>query len=151
MLTIPNYSISSTTSTINGCAEHLCGMSSRSPTERTITVKVTVRSLTLSNSKRGDDVLGYNNRFRKRLQKSHPCIWLLVDAIRSKVDIVHDIIVQIGTGTEPREKRPKTRIAERRMEVLYRRFENDQITPRSLLRGLSLFEALKNKKVRSVT
>ncbi|CAF0881500.1 unnamed protein product [Adineta ricciae] len=86
---------------------------------------------------------GYKNRFKKRLHKSHPNIWLFIDSIRNEVCTTHDIIFQINSGMEPRIKRPKTRLAERRIEELYRRFEMDQITARELLRGLSLFVAHK--------
>ena len=59
------------------------------------------------------------------------------------MNTVHDIIAQIHSGMEPRLKRPKTRLAERRIEELYRRFAADQISARELLRGLSLFVARK--------
>ena len=58
---------------------------------------------------------GYNNRFNKRLQKAHPNIWLFVDSIRKKVDTIHDMIRQIHSGMQPRTKRSKTRISERRI------------------------------------
>ena len=71
---------------------------------------------------------GYNNRFKKRLQKTHPNILLFIDLIR-----------QIHSGMQPRTKRSKTRIAERCIDELYDRFQNNRITERDLLRGLSLF------------
>ena len=90
---------------------------------------------------------GYNNRFKKRLQKTHPNVWLFIDSIRKEVDTVHDMIRQINSGMQPRTKRSKTRIAERRIDELYDRFRNGRITERDLLRGLSLFAAQKNKKI----
>ena len=89
---------------------------------------------------------GYNNRFKKRLQKSHPNIWLFIDSIRNEVNTVHDLIAQIHSGMEPRLKRPKTRLAERRIDELYRRFAADRISARELLRGLSFFVAHKKWK-----
>lgn len=89
---------------------------------------------------------GYNNRFKKRLHKSHPNIWLFIDSIRNEVNTVHDLIAQIHSGMEPRLKRPKTRLAERRIDELYRRFAADRISARELLRGLSFFVAHKKWK-----
>lgn len=58
---------------------------------------------------------GYNNRSKKRLQKTHPNLCLFVDPIRKEVDTIHDMIRQIHSGMQPRTKRSKTRIAERRI------------------------------------
>ena len=59
---------------------------------------------------------GYNNRFKKRLQKMHPNFWLFIELIRKEEDTVHDIIYQINRGVHLRMKRWKTRIAERRID-----------------------------------
>ena len=88
-------------------------------------------------------VLGYNNRFKKRLQKNHPNIWLFIDSIRKEVDTIHDLISQIHSGMQPNSKRKMTNIVQRRMEELYERFNNRTISIEELLRGLSLFVAHK--------
>ena len=88
-------------------------------------------------------VLGYNNRFKKRLQKNHPNIWLFIDSIRKEVDTIHDLIGQIHSGMQPTSKRKMTNIVQRRMEELYERFNNRTISIEELLRGLSLFVAHK--------
>ena len=85
--------------------------------------------------------LGYNNRFKRRLQKAHPNIWLFIDSIRKEVSIAHDLITQVNTGMQPRTKRSNSRIAEQRITELYNRFNNNQIIPQDLLRGLSFFVA----------
>ncbi|CAF4309143.1 unnamed protein product [Rotaria magnacalcarata] len=84
---------------------------------------------------------GYNNRFKRRLQKTHPNIWLFINSIRKEVSTVHDLITQVNTGMQPRTKRLKSRIAEQRITELYNRFNNNQITPHDLLRELSSFVA----------
>ena len=86
-------------------------------------------------------LLGYNFRFKKRLQKAHPNIWLFIDSIRKEVSTVHDLITQVNTGMGPRTKRSKSRIAEQRIAELYNRFNDNEITPQDLLRGLSFFVA----------
>ena len=86
---------------------------------------------------------GYNNRFKKRLQKMHLNIRLFIVLIRKEVDTIHDIIYQIHSGMLPRKKRAKTRIAGRLIDELYDRFEHNRITEHELLRELSLFVAHK--------
>ena len=84
---------------------------------------------------------GYNNRFKRRLHKSHPNVWVFIDSIRKEVDTVHDLIIQVKSGMQPRTKRSNSRIAENRMEELYNRFRNNRITVNELLHGLSFFVA----------
>ena len=85
--------------------------------------------------------LGYNNRFKRSLQKSHPNIWLFMDSIRKEVHTIHDLIQQINSGMPPRTKRSQTRIAEQRMKELYDRFNQNKITVQELLRSLSFYVA----------
>ncbi|CAF3352145.1 unnamed protein product [Rotaria sp. Silwood1] len=84
---------------------------------------------------------GYNHRFKRRLQKSHPNIWVFMDSLRKEINTIHDLIVQINTGMKPRSKRSQSKIAEQRMKELYDRFNNNKITAQDLLRGLSFFVA----------
>lgn len=49
-------------------------------------------------------ILGYNNRFKRRMQRSHPNIWSFIDSIKNEVQTVHDLVSQINSGMEPREK-----------------------------------------------
>ncbi|CAF2982191.1 unnamed protein product [Rotaria sp. Silwood2] len=84
---------------------------------------------------------GYNNRFKRRLEKTHPNIWHFIDSIRKEVNTIHDIITQINVGMGPRTKRLKSRITEQRTKELYDRFNNNQITVQELLHGLSFFVA----------
>jgi hypothetical protein len=46
--------------------------------------------------------LGYNHRFKRSLQKTHPNIWLFIDSIRNEV---HDLIAQIDSEMQPREEK----------------------------------------------
>jgi len=92
--------------------------------------------------------LGYNNRFRRRLDKSHPNIWMFIDSLRKEVNTIHDLIIQINSGMGPRTKRSKVRLAEQRTKELYDRFNNNQIHVEELLRGLSLFVA--NAKLKKI-
>ncbi|CAF1069652.1 unnamed protein product [Adineta ricciae] len=62
---------------------------------------------------------GYNNRFKKRLQKTHPNIWHFIDSIREEVHTIHDSIQQINSGMPPRTNRSQTRTSERRIKELY--------------------------------
>ncbi|CAF3721007.1 unnamed protein product [Rotaria sordida] len=87
---------------------------------------------------------GYNNRFKRRLQKIHPNIWHFIDSIREEVHTIHDLIQQINSGMPPRTKRSQTRTSERRIKELYDRFNQNKITVQELLRGLSFYVA--NKK-----
>jgi hypothetical protein len=59
---------------------------------------------TFTHKSRLSQVLGYNHRFKRRLQKTHPNIWLFIDSIRNEVQTVHDLIAQIDSGMRPREK-----------------------------------------------
>jgi len=85
--------------------------------------------------------LGYNNRFNRRLQKTHPNIWVFIDSIRKEVHTIHDLIQQINSGMAPRTKRSQTRTAEQRMKELYYRFNQNKITVYDLLRSLSFYVA----------
>ncbi|CAF1216598.1 unnamed protein product [Rotaria sp. Silwood1] len=87
---------------------------------------------------------GYNNRFKRRLKKTHPNIWHFIDSIREEVHTIHDLIQQINSGMPPRTKRSQTRTSERRIKELYDRFNQNKITVQELLRGLSFYVA--NKK-----
>ena len=58
--------------------------------------------------------LGYNHRFKRRVNKTHPNIWLFIDSIRKEVNTIHDLILQINSGMRPREKRSQSKIAEQR-------------------------------------
>ncbi|CAF1362499.1 unnamed protein product [Rotaria sordida] len=80
---------------------------------------------------------GYNHRFKRRLQKSHPNIWFFMESIKKEINTIHDLILQIDTGMQPRSKRSRSKIAEQRMKELYDRFNNNKITAQDLLRGLS--------------
>ena len=47
--------------------------------------------------------LGYNHRFKRRVNKTHPNIWLFIDSIRKEVNTIHDLILQINSGMRPHE------------------------------------------------
>ncbi len=89
-------------------------------------------------------VLGYNNRFKRRLHKTHPNIWLFIDSIRNEVHTVHDLICQINSGMRPREKKSQSKIVEQRVKELYNRFYDEKITIESLLRELSFYVVHQN-------
>jgi hypothetical protein len=63
---------------------------------------------------------------------------MFIESIRKEVDTIHNVTRQINIGMQPRTKRSKTRIVERRIDELYDRFQHNRITERDLLRGLSL-------------
>ena len=69
----------------------------------------------------------------------HPNIWCFIDSLKKEVDTVHQLIFQIEVGMEPRIKRTQSRLAEKRISELYARFNNETITAKDLLRGLSFF------------
>ena len=85
--------------------------------------------------------LGYNNRFKRRVQKTHPNIWHFIDSIREEVHTILDLIQQINSGMPPRTKRSQTKTSERRIKELYDRFNQNKITVQELLRGLSFYVA----------
>jgi hypothetical protein len=64
-----------------------------------------------------------------------------MDSIRKETNIIHDLILQINSGMQPRSKRSQSKIAEQRIKELYDRFNNNKITAQDLLRGLSFFVA----------
>ncbi|CAF1401753.1 unnamed protein product [Adineta ricciae] len=84
---------------------------------------------------------GYNNRFKERLHKTHSNIWIFMDSIRHETNTIHDLIQQIHSGMPPRTKRSQTRTAQQRMTELCNRFNQNEITMRDLLRGLSFYVA----------
>jgi len=82
----------------------------------------------------GSYVSGYNNRFKKRLQKSHPNIWEFIKSLKDEVQIVHDSITQINSGMAPQEKKLQSKLVIKRVQELYDRFKNGKITIETLLK-----------------
>jgi hypothetical protein len=89
-------------------------------------------------------VLGYNHRFKRRLQRIHPNIWSFIDSIKNEVQTVHDLIAQINSGMRPREKKNQSKIVEGRIRELYSRFDNKKIAVESLLQELSFYVVHQN-------
>jgi len=89
-------------------------------------------------------VLGYNHRFKRRLQRIHPNIWSFIDSIKKEVQTVHDLIAQINCGMRPREKKTQSKLVEGRIRELYNRFDNKTITVESLLQELSFYVVHQN-------
>jgi hypothetical protein len=89
-------------------------------------------------------VLGYNHRFKRRLQRIHPNIWSFIDSIKNEVQTVHDLIAHINCGMRTREKKTQSKIVEGRMRKLYNRFDNKTITVESLLQELSFYVVHQN-------
>ncbi|CAF1532431.1 unnamed protein product [Adineta ricciae] len=85
--------------------------------------------------------LGYNNRFKRRLHKSHPNVWAFIDSIQNEIDTIHSLVVQIASGMQPQTKRSKSRIVQQRVKELYDRFDNGKISIHDLLHRLSFFVA----------
>jgi hypothetical protein len=64
---------------------------------------------------------------------------LFIDSLRTQVNTIHDLIIQINIEMGPRTKRSKVRLGEQWTKELYDRFNNNQINVKELFRGLSLF------------
>ena len=88
--------------------------------------------------------LGYNNRFKRRLQKAHPNVWVFINSIKNEIQTVHDLISQINSGMRPREKKAQSKVVEQRVKELYQRFNDKKITVDNLLQGLSFYVVHQN-------
>ena len=75
----------------------------------------------------GSYVSGYNNRFKKRLQKSHPNIWEFIKSLKDEVQIVHDSITQINSGMAPQEKKLQSKLVIKRVQELYDRLDRKSV------------------------
>ncbi len=73
-------------------------------------------------------IVGYKHRFKRRLHKSPPKIWLFIDSVSKEVNTVPDLTLQISGEMRPHTKRSKSRIANQGTKELYDRFNNNQIT-----------------------
>ena len=78
------------------------------------------------------------------MHKTHPNIWLFIDSIRNEVHTVHDLISQINSGMQPREKKTQSKLVQQRVKELYDRFQNKKITIESLSRELSFYVVHQN-------
>ena len=78
----------------------------------------------------------YNNRFKIRVNKKHPNIWVFIDAIQKEVYTVHNLIFQISIAMKPLAKQPKYTIVEQCMKKLYERLSNKEIHLQQLLKQL---------------
>ncbi len=84
-------------------------------------------------------VLGYNHRFKRTLQKTHPNIWLFIDSIRTEAQTVHELIAQIDSGTRIREKKLNPKLLKDELKNYMIASTIKKITVESLLSELSFF------------
>jgi hypothetical protein len=108
-------------------------------------VKASEAKITISFGNKLSHFLGYNHRFKRRVNKIHPNVSLFIDSIRREVNTIHNLILGINSGMRPREKRPLSKTVEETIQELYDRFDKNNIAERELLRELSFLLRVKNK------
>jgi len=86
--------------------------------------------------------LGWNNRFNKRIGKSHPNVWSFIETLKKEEVVFEQQVLKVLGGGQ-RKKTKKVLALQVRLNVLSDRFDNDEIDRKQYLDGLSLFVAEK--------
>ena len=86
--------------------------------------------------------LGWNNRFNKRIGKSHPNVWSFIETLKKEEVVFEQQVLKVLAGGQ-RKKTKKVLALQVRLNVLSARFDNDEIDRKQYLEGLSLFVAEK--------
>ncbi len=77
-----------------------------------------------------------------RIYRHHPNIWDLISFMKAEEKRVQNITLQWSSGASKQKEKRSTAL-QNRINTLYDRYNNYQITASQLLNGLSLFVAKK--------
>ncbi len=90
-------------------------------------------------------LVGYHNRLNSRISKSHPNIWTFIRCIQGEENRFNHLLIQMKGGLAARPQTKKTQAIQQRIDNLYARYDNKEVTSAELLEGLS-FVVAKNSK-----
>ncbi|CAF2727901.1 unnamed protein product [Rotaria sp. Silwood2] len=88
---------------------------------------------------------GYHNRLNSRVCKYHPNIWTFIRCIQGEENRFNHLLIQMKGGLAARPQTKTTQAIQKRIDNLYARYENKEVSPDELLEGLS-FVVAKNSK-----
>lgn len=98
-----------------------------------------IRQEMFSKTSRGSSRLfsGYHNRMNHRIHRHHPNIWKFIKFMQAEEARVKNVITQFAAGAS-KKPNPRTTFMQKRLDTLYRRFEDGVTSASDLLCGLSL-------------
>jgi len=79
------------------------------------------------------------------MAKHHPNIWMFIRCIQGEENRFNHLLIQMKGGLAARPQTKKTQAIQQRIDNLYIRYENQDMTPDELLEGLSFVVAKNNK------
>ncbi|CAF4423484.1 unnamed protein product [Rotaria socialis] len=79
----------------------------------------------------------FHNRLNLRVAKHHPNIWILIRCIQGEEIRFNHVLIQMIGGLTCRTKTAATNAIQQRIDTLYLRYQNNEITVDELLLGLS--------------
>ncbi|CAF4295835.1 unnamed protein product [Rotaria magnacalcarata] len=82
--------------------------------------------------------LAYNRRFSTRISKKHPNVWTFIKLIQSENVRLEHIIAQLSGGASSSKQSKNTTGFQKRFETLKKRFNDNEINAKQLLKGLAL-------------
>ncbi|CAF4091623.1 unnamed protein product [Rotaria sordida] len=88
---------------------------------------------------------GYHNRLNSRICKYHPNIWIFIRCIQGEENRFNHLLIQMKGSLAARPQTKTTQAIQKRIDNLYARYENKEVSPDELLEGLS-FVVAKNSK-----
>ncbi|CAF1067047.1 unnamed protein product [Rotaria sordida] len=80
---------------------------------------------------------GFHNRLNLRIAKYHPNIWTFIRCIQGEENRFNHVLIQMIGGLAARLKTATTNAIQQRIDTLYLRYQNNDITVDELLNGLS--------------
>ncbi|CAF4428830.1 unnamed protein product [Rotaria socialis] len=80
----------------------------------------------------------YNRRFSTRISKKHPNVWTFIKLIQSENVRLEHIIAQLSGGASSSKKSKNTTGFQKRFGTLKKRFNDNEINTKQLLKGLAL-------------
>ncbi|CAM4967139.1 unnamed protein product [Rotaria socialis] len=87
--------------------------------------------------KTNNNAEGFHNRLNLRIAKHHPNIWILIRCIQGEEIRFNHVLIQMIGGLTCRTKTAATNAIQQRIDTLYLRYQNNEITVDELLLGLS--------------
>ncbi|CAM2728336.1 unnamed protein product [Rotaria socialis] len=84
-----------------------------------------------------EELKGFHNRLNLRVAKHHPNIWILIRCIQGEEIRFNHVLIQMIGGLTCRTKTAATNAIQQRIDTLYLRYQNNEITVDELLLGLS--------------
>ena len=85
--------------------------------------------------------IGFHNRLNSRLSKSHPNVWTFIQCIQGEEHRFNHLMIQMKAGLSARPKTNRTQAIQQRVNTLYSRYANGDISATDLLDGLSFVVA----------